>query len=120
MLADEVGCSPGTIRYQRRIRGIPPFSDHQADNTYEWSERQDAVLGTMADVAVAELLGVSEGMVRVRRKALGIPPLKEPLDPTPVVPHLGKTHDTVLAKRFSLSQGTVMKWRRARGIPPEA
>jgi len=86
--------------------------------TYEWSEREDAVLGTMADVAVGELLGTSEAMVRVRRRALGIPPSKEPLDPTPVVPHLGKTHDTALAKRFSLSKGTVMKWRRARGIPP--
>jgi len=50
--------------------------------TYEWSEREDAVLGTMADVAVGELLGTSEAMVRVRRRALGIPPSKEPLDPT--------------------------------------
>ncbi len=116
-LAEEVGCSPATIRYQRCIRGIEPFSDHQADKAYEWSRDEDAVLGTMPDAAVSRLLGLSEAMVRIRRKALGISPSTAPLDPTPVLPHLGREPDIKLAERFGLSQATIMKWRRARGIP---
>lgn len=117
-LAEEVGYSSAAVRYQRRIRGIPPFSDRQADKTYEWSDDEDAVLGTMSDAAVARLLAISEGMVSIRRKALGIPPSTEPLEPTPVVPHLGKVSDISLAKHFCINHATIMKWRRARGIPP--
>jgi len=106
------------VRYQRRIRGIDPFSDHQADKTYEWSDDEDAVLGTMSDAAVAGLLGLSEQLVSIRRKALGIPPSTEPLDPTPVVPHLGKASDVELAERFGIGKATIFVWRRARGIPP--
>jgi DNA-binding CsgD family transcriptional regulator len=116
-LAKEFGVSAKQIKLARVRLGIP---EHKVirqkfkpleDNI--WTEEALALLGTMPDSELADLLGISNFPVKQKRKELGVGAYKPPYpEITPeIATEFGITSDSTLAKRLGVSASFIRKAR---------
>lgn len=98
-----------------RLRTITEFCG--AAMTYEWKEEYNALLGTMADTALAAQIGCTPAVVSYRRKTFGIPAYvaSDEWDEKNT-PLLGTVSDVDLASRLGLQASAVRYQREKRGI----
>lgn len=98
----------------------------------EWTPELDALLGTMADSRIAEMLGAARKTVSYRRENLGIPAAYDRTRNTPpppmgghnkidlpqeIIDKLGTMSDQKLAKEAGVGKKRIMQARHKRGIP---
>jgi hypothetical protein len=69
-IAKKLGVNRSRVQARRVQAGIPKFKHGHPGR--QWSDEEDALLGTKPDTEVALLLGVCRTSVRKRRKVLGI------------------------------------------------
>ncbi|MGL6123728.1 MAG: hypothetical protein ACRC1W_12090, partial [Shewanella sp.] len=62
------------IRVNRLFRGLAPAPRLPRNNQIKWTPEQDAMLGTMSDRAIGNMMGVSSSSVKHRRETLHIKP----------------------------------------------
>jgi len=85
-----------------------------------WTDRQERLLGTATDAAIAAKFGRSRKAVETKRRKRGIPGH---------VPHtrawtkreiklLGTMSDAAVARRLGCCSNHVLKTRRRLGVPP--
>lgn len=125
-VAETLGISLGSVAIARRKFGIAAFKPRKAHNRprrslSDWSEKEIALLGTLTDKQVANILGLGDATVRIKRISLGIPPYrKQEVGPgiwTPdVVARLGKEPDSSVARDLGVSRQRVAQKRAELGI----
>lgn len=131
---------PGTTGFQKSPRSIAvPGRTHHTSTTQtimnktrrqpvilEWTDTQLALLGSMSDSRVAELLGISCRTVGAQRVKRGISASGQTTDEKRhrwkkrQLAWLGNLTDTEVARRLGLSAPTVRAKRMSLGRPPAA
>lgn len=112
LLGDQLGIERALVARRRRERGIPVLDTRRRP----WANEDIALLGTMADSALAERIGTTGHTVKRERERRNIPPFRAQWDDL-VAARLGKVSDRKLASELGLDIKTVSRERAARGIP---
>jgi len=119
-ISDQFKVARSKIRIYRALHKIPQ-AEYEHPSTHEWTDTDDALLGTMSDGNVARQLNIPAGQVHYRRIALGI----APFDRQAVarwtaarVEQLGKKPDHLLAREWGYPQPAVREKRQSLGIEP--
>lgn len=114
---------PGYTRpgFGERLRGIMVDIGRSV-----WTDEHVAMLGTMPDGSLGELLGISKAAVREARHSRGIPPHQSPprqrgrqnsVWTKARVDLLGRMSDSDVATIVGVSRSAVTQARQQRGIP---
>ncbi len=69
-----------TLAHKQFMREIELAIGMDTDPPYQWTQAQEAMLGTMSDAALAKRLGLTEAMIWFRRYNLGILEFYEPAE----------------------------------------
>lgn len=89
--------------------------------TTRWTKAMDSLLGTKADIAIAEQLDLCLNTVLRRRTFLKIPPHRKYSKPRSFKPipisKLGTVPDSVLAQELGVSQQRIHQYRKRYNIP---
>jgi hypothetical protein len=121
-VARELGISHRAAGEKRRMLGIPGFRPrpHHRQGFF-WTPEDLALLGTMSDPELGELLGISHATVYLKRRRLGICPFQpKPVDvewTEEMLGLLGKVPDAEVAQRYGLAIVTVYRKRSSLKIP---
>jgi len=102
---------------------------------YKWTPELDAMLGTVADAVIAEMMGATRKTVAYRRELLGIPAsfdrtrnVRPPMQggwnkielPKYIIDALGTQPDYKLAAESGISKYTIGRARKSLNIPSYA
>ncbi|MBL8856108.1 MAG: hypothetical protein JNK57_19240 [Planctomycetaceae bacterium] len=119
-LADQWGCTAGTVTRLRNQLGIAPFIE--AKET-EWTTGMLNLLGEIPDGTLAREYEVCPVAVKIKRIELGILPYgKKQMDPEPelpahVIPLIGKMTDKQIADKFKVNRVRIRVYRALHKIP---
>lgn len=125
-VAQKVGISAMCVTTKRRQLNIPSFRIRKSTNrprrsVEDWTKREIALLGTLPDSKLAELLDLGSNTVRLKRICMGIPPCRTsdrgPGIWTPeVLARLGKEPARKIADDIGVSRQRVQQKCKELGI----
>jgi len=116
-VASELGVSTATVQTRRAGLGV-----RMPTGGAKWKREWDALVGTIADAALAVQIGVDAQTVAVHRRKLSIHPFGISKDKHRWRPEwtalIGTKPDAALAQELGVSAAAVAARRRALGIQP--
>ncbi len=119
-LSDQFKILRTHIRVYRALMKID-LAEYETPLDHEWTDQEEALLGTMSDGAVARKTQIPVCQVQHRRKSLGIAPFNRQgkvIWSKSRIERLGKEPDHLLSKEWRIPQSSVRKKREELGIRP--
>lgn len=125
-IAAKMGIHVTTVAKRRRELGIEPLHSRRAGgrNSVLWKDEHVALMGTMTDTALAEIVGCSQRCVSDERNRRGIPPFASKVGGARTqrewsedeLALLGTMSDAQVAARVGYSASAARHERKRRGI----
>lgn len=118
VISDKFGVSRHLLRIYRALHGIP-CAEARPWALHKWTRKDEALLGTKSDGAVAIQLNIARNQVRTRRVRLGIPAFGAAASirwSAKRIAQLGTEPDATLARMWNYSQGAIRTKREELGI----
>jgi hypothetical protein len=120
VLAKKIGRSPQAVKHKRVEMNLPSIRPEiqKGGRYWKWSPEAIALLGTMPDCDLAEILGCTTAVVTYQRKRVqGIPAFLAPWTDAEIE-LLGTMPDRMLAAVINRTRLAIQSKRKALGIPP--
>lgn len=125
-VAEIIGIATMCVTNKRNLLKIHCFRQRKSTNRpsrslADWTPQETALLGTMTDMAAAELLGLGANAVRLKRISLSIPSCgfsrrNAGIWTPEIIARLGKESSAVIARDIEVSRSRVNQKREELGI----